>query len=58
MSTIPSFQVFTSKKLLNNPNQQKRVSRRLGYRTFRESELQQLDEVLHEASIDLEGKLM
>ena len=57
MSTVPTFQVYTKRKLDEDPK--KRPSKRykrLGYRQFRESELSQLDEVLNEANLDLKGK--
>ena len=59
MESVPTYQVFTKKKLENNPHAGKTKKRlRLGYRTFRENELRLLDEVLHEKNLDLEGKYM
>ena len=57
MSTVPSFQVYTKRKLLEDPKKRPtKRHKRLGYRTFRESELSQLDEVLHDANLELKGK--
>ena len=57
MTEIPSYQVYTKQKLAANPKKKsaKRI-KRLGYRQFRESELQQLDEVLHKTNLDLAGR--
>ena len=57
MSTVPSYQVYTKRKLEVNPQKKRKKSyKRLGYRQFGEAELEQLDEVLHEANLDLAGK--
>ena len=57
METIPTYQVFTKRKLSVDPNDKPTKKRkRLGYREFRESELSQLNEVLHDSNIELEGK--
>ena len=57
MSSLPSYQVFTKRKLTYDPNERSvKKRRRLEYREFRESELEQLNEVLHDSNIDLEGK--
>ena len=55
MQSVPTYQVFTKRKLNEDPNTKpsKRI-KRLGYRLFRESELQQLNEVLHDADLDLQ----
>ena len=55
MSAIPSYQVYTKRKLENNPDKKRKSFKRLGYRQFREGELEQLDEVLHDANLDLAG---
>ena len=57
MSTVPSYQVYTKRKLEVNPKKKsKKNFKRLGYRQFGDAELEQLDEILHEANLDLAGK--
>ena len=57
MSAVPSFRVYTKRKLDEDPTKgSSKQYKRLAYRTFRESELSQLDEVLNEANLDLKGK--
>ena len=57
MTTVPTYQVYTKRKLDVDPsNKPTKRLKRLGYRTFRESELEQLNEVLDETNIELEGK--
>ena len=53
--TIPKYEVYTKKKLISAPVKTLKSKRRLVYRTFKEAELEQLDEVLHNNNIDLEG---
>ena len=56
MATIPTYQVYTKRKLEADPNiKPVKKRKRLGYREFRESELQQLDEVLDESNVELKG---
>ena len=55
MTEAPSYEVFTRQKLLTEPISKKKVKRRLAFRPFRESELTNLNEVLHESNIDLQG---
>ena len=57
MSSIPKFQVFTKRKLEDDPkpSSKKRKYNRLGYRTFREMELKQLNDVLDKNNIELQG---
>ena len=54
MSGIPSYQVYGKKKL-DEPILRKPNKKRLKIRKFRESELKQLDEVLHANDIDIKG---
>ena len=57
MENIPTYQVFTKRKLLTDPSGAPTKKRkRLGYREFRRAELEQLNEVLHDTNIELEGK--
>ena len=53
MAEIPSYEVYTRQKLSSDPTPLKK--RRLAFRTFRESELKNLNEVLHDADIELQG---
>ena len=56
MENLPTYQVFTKRKLATDPNfKPSKKRKRLGYREFRESELEQLNEVLHDSNIELEG---
>ena len=55
MTEIPSYEVYTRQKLSNDPKPLKK--RRLAFRTFRESELKNLNEVLHDANIELQGQV-
>ena len=56
MEAVPTYQVYTKRKLQTDPGVGKyKRHKRLGYRTFHEDELKQLDEVLHESNLDLEG---
>ena len=57
MASVPTYRVFTKRKLEHDPypkNPTKKL-RRLGYRTFRDNELKNLDEILHKNEIALEG---
>ena len=54
MSTVPTYEVFTKKKLVKPTNFAK-TKKRLRYRTFKDDELKQLDEVLHNNNMNLEG---
>ena len=52
MENIPTYQVFTKRKLLTDPSGAPTKKRkRLGYREFRRAELEQLNEVLHDTNI-------
>ena len=55
MTDTPSYEVYTRQKLAINPLPLKKTKRRLAFRAFRESELKNLNEVLHDADIDLTG---
>ena len=51
----PKYEVFTKKKLISAPAKTLKKQKRFGYRTFKEAELEQLDEVLHNNNVDLQG---
>ena len=53
MSQVPSYQVYGRNKIQKNPKP--RIRKRLQVRTFQESELEQLDEVLDANNIDIQG---
>ena len=56
MDAQRAYQVYTKRKLPQDPYEKtKKIRKRLGYREFRESELDQLNEVLHDSNIDLKG---
>ena len=57
MSAIPSYQVYTKRKLDADPSKKRKSFKRLGYRQFRDAELSQLDEVLHDCNLDLAGNV-
>ena len=55
MTSVPSYQRFTNRRLEENPAKKTKKRKILTYKVFFDGELASLDELLHKENVDLSG---